>query len=177
MLRILIAGLAGGLAMYLWSAAAHVATPLGSMGMSTLPNEAAVTAPLSANLAGKPGLYMFPAAAMEGGTAPGPSGLLVYRDEVTAMDARTLGSEALVQLAEGVVAAFLLSFSFLTGYWSRVGFVSLVGAAAVLSSNPSLSIWYGFPGAYTSATMLIDLVGYAVAGLVIAAILRRGRAA
>ena len=177
MIRILIAGLLGGLAMYVWSAVAHVATPLGSVGISTMPNEAAVTSAMQGALRGKPGLYMFPAAAMEGGTAPGPSGILVYGDQSTTMDATTLGSEAAVQLLEGVIAALLLSWTYLSGYLSRVGFVTLVGVVGALSTNPSYWIWYKFPGSFILATMFVDIVGYLVAGLVIAAILRPRAAA
>lgn len=173
MLRILIAGILGGVAMYVWSSVAHIATPLGQMGISTMPNEAPVTAAMQANLGGKPGLYMFPAAAMAGKTVAGPSGILVYQDQSTEMTPSTLASEAVVEILEAIVAAFLLSFAALTGYWSRVGFVSLVGLAAVLSTNPSYWIWYKYPASYTLAAMVIDLVGYVVAGLVIAAILRR----
>jgi hypothetical protein len=91
---------------------------------------------------------------------------------MTEMNASTLASEAVVEILEAIAAAFLLSFAALSGYWSRVGFVSLVGVAAVLSTNPSYWIWYRFPASYTLAAMVIDLVGYVVAGLVIAAILR-----
>lgn len=173
MTRILLAGLLGGLAMYVWTALAHMATPLGQAGFSTIPNEAAVTSAMKANLAGKPGLYIFPAAAMAGKAAAGPSGLLVYGDEINEMSPGMLISEAVVELAEGVVAAFLLSLTVLTGYWSRAAFVSGVGLAAALSTNPSYWIWYRFPGSYTLAAMVTDLLGYVVAGLVIAAVLRR----
>lgn len=176
MLRILIAGVLGGLAMYVWSSLAHVATPLGSMGMSAMPNEPAVTSAMQSSL-DRAGLYMFPAAAMEGGTAPGPSGLLVYSSTPSEMTPATLASEAVVEVLEGVIAAVLLSFCVLTGYWPRVGFVTLVGLAAVMSTNPSYWIWYRFPADFTLANMFMDLVGYFVAGLVIAAVLRRGRPA
>ena len=109
MLRILIAGLLGGLAMYVWSSLAHVVTPLGQMGIQTMKNEAAVTGPLKANLAGHPGLYMYPVAAEDGDNVAGPAGMIIYRDEVTGMSPKTLGMEAGVELAEGVLAAFLLS--------------------------------------------------------------------
>ena len=176
MLRIIIAGLVGGIAMYIWSAVAHVATPLGQAGVSTLPNEAAVTEALKTGTAGKPGLYLFPAAAMTTPNLPGPSGLLVYQDKANDMTPVTLGQEAAVELVEALLAA-LLSVTALSGYLSRVLFVSGVGLVAVLSSNPSLWIWYKFPGDYVGAAIVIDLVGYVVAGLVIAAILRPKAAA
>ena len=78
---------------------------------------------------------------------------------------------------QGVIAAFLLSLTMLSGYVSRVGFVGALGVLAALSTSPSLTIWYRFPANYTLATMFIDIVGYVVAGLVIAAILKPRAAA
>jgi hypothetical protein len=173
MTRILIAGLLGGLAMFVWTSIAHTMTPLGEAGVSAMPNEAAVTSAMTANLAGKPGLYMFPAAALQGKAAAGPSGLLIYGDAATEMTPATLVEEAVVEILEAVVAAVLLSFTVLAGYWSRVAFVAGVGLAAVLSTNPSYWLWYRFPASYTLAAMVTDFVGYVVAGLVIAAVRRR----
>ena len=172
MLRILIAGLLGGIAMYARSAIAHVGTPLGMTGVQTLSRNAPAVAAMQASLAGKPGRYLFPAEAMTTPRLPGASGLLVYVDGPNDMTPATLGQEAAVQLLEAVLAAFLLSLTVLRGYLARVGFVALVGLVGVLSSNPSLWIWYKFPSAFVLATMFMDLVGYVVAGLVIAAILK-----
>jgi hypothetical protein len=178
MLRIILAGLLGGLAMYVWSSIAHVATPLGEMGISTIKNEAAVTAPMQAELGETKGFYKFPAAAMAGKPASGPGGVLVYwGSQPSEMSASTLASEAVVEIAEAIVAAIILSTVALTGYLARVGVVTLVGVCAVLSTNPSYWIWYKFPTDYTLAAILIDLIGYIVAGLVIAAILRPRTAA
>jgi hypothetical protein len=172
MLRIIIAGLLGGIAMYVWISVAHIATPLGNIGMSTIQNEAPVTAALKASLGDRGGLYMYPASNMQGQTAPGPSGILAYTPGQMEMTPTTLASEFAVELMEALIAAFLLSMTALRSYGARVGFVSLVGLAAVLSTNPSYSIWYRFPTDYTLAQMFTDLVGYVVAGVVIAAILK-----
>ena len=59
-MRILLAGLLGGIAMYVWSTIAHVATPLGTTGISTLPDEQVTMNALEATLAEQHGLYLFP---------------------------------------------------------------------------------------------------------------------
>jgi hypothetical protein len=168
-MRILIAGILGGIAMYIWSSLAHGVLPLGRVGVSTLPNEAAVVATLKTNLGDKAGLYEFPA---DMNAKTGPGGTLVYHTDVTQMGPSTLGSEAVVEIAESILAAVLLSFAALSTYIGRVGFVSLVGLTAQLATNPSYMIWYKYPADYTCAYMLIGLVGYLVAGLVIAAVLK-----
>ena len=176
-MRILIAGVLGGIAMYIWSAVAHVVTPLGMTGVDTMPNEAAVTAAMQTSLGDRAGLYLFPAAAMTTPNLPGPSGLLVYQNRANDMTPVTLAQEAAVQIVEGVLAAFLLSLTVLAGYVMRAGFVALVGVVAVLASNPSLWIWYKFPAEFTLAAMFMDVVGYLIAGLVIAAVLKPRAAA
>ncbi len=168
-MRVLIAGVIGGLAMYIWSSLAHVALPLGHMGVSAIPSEAAASAALHAALGEKDGLYIFPAS-MD--AKSGPSGLLAYHHTLTAMDPPTLAKEAVVEIAEGMLAAGLLAMGAVAGYWRQVGFVSLVGVVAAISTNPSYWIWYKFPPDYTLGYMLIQFVGYVVAGLVIGAILR-----
>jgi hypothetical protein len=46
--------------------------------------------------------------------------------------------------------------------------VTLVGVFAVLGTDVSYMIWYGFPLSYTLAVMTIELVGAFAAGLAIA---------
>jgi len=43
-MRVVIAGILGGIAMFIWSTIAHVVTPLGQAGISQIPNEAPVIA-------------------------------------------------------------------------------------------------------------------------------------
>jgi len=62
------------------------------------------------------------------------------------------------ELAQSLLAAFLLSLTLLTGYFARAGFVFLIGAVAVLGTDASYWIWYGFPTDYTLAVVTIELV-------------------
>ncbi len=45
--------------MFIWTAVAHVATPLATIGFSQIPNEAQVRGDVQSNVT-KPGLYIFP---------------------------------------------------------------------------------------------------------------------
>ena len=80
--------------------------------------------------------------------------------------------EFVKEAALSLIAAFLLMQSILASYVARVGFVSLVGLAGALTTNPSYMIWYGFPANYTLGYGFIDFIGFVVAGLAIAAIVR-----
>ena len=59
-MRTLLAGIAAGIAMFIWSSIAHVATPLGMVGVSTLPDESVTVGNLASAIGDKGGLYLFP---------------------------------------------------------------------------------------------------------------------
>ena len=59
MKRILLAGVLAGLAMYIWSSVAHIALPLGTVGLQQIPNEQAMLTSMSGSLS-QSGLYFFP---------------------------------------------------------------------------------------------------------------------
>ena len=185
--RVLIAGLLGGIAMFIWTSLAHTALPLGRMGVQEIPNDAPVIATLQGALGDQDGLYLFPgsgngtksedAAArktMEERTAKEASGLLVYhapgRD--TAMGPY-IGKELALELVQTLVLAWLISKLAATTFGGRTLAAVAVGAVVAIGTNGSNLIWYGYPPAFTHAAIIIQLVGYTVAGVVIAAMLGR----
>jgi hypothetical protein len=177
-LRVLIAGLVGGIAMFLWSALAHAVLPLGQMGLSQIPNEAAARSALQSAMGSEPkdGLYVFPWMEMDSkgpAPTPGPSGMLIYHPERSfEMAPSMLVSEALSEIVQSIIAAFLLSLTVLAGLLARTLFVAAIGVAAAIATNLSYWIWYGFPADYTAAQIIVILVGYLVAGVVIALVLK-----
>ncbi len=182
-IRVGIAGLLGGVAMFFWASVAHLATPLAATGIGALPREAAVLAPMQATLGDRSGFYVFPwmdgrgaeaNRAYQAKRARLPSGLLVYHPPGTPMmETRQLIVEFAGEVLQCLIAASLLAWAAVRGYWLRVGFVTLLGAAAALATNLSYWNWYGFPGSYTLAYGGIEWAGYVAAGLVIGAILPR----
>lgn len=182
-MKIVIAGILGGIAMFVWTSIAHVALPLGQIGFSQIPREGPVLSALHESIGAGSGLYFFPWTDMKGKNAvaeeaakmqTNPSGLLIYRPPgALAMTTETMAIEFAKEVLVAIIAAFLLSLAVLPSYLSRVGFVALVGIVATLTTNASYWNWYSFPGNYTLAAMTTDVVGYLAAGLVIAAVLKR----
>jgi len=187
--RILLAGILGGIAMFLWSSVAHVILPLGHAGIKEIPNEASVLSAMYASLGEKSGMYLFPG--MELGAHPtreqdqaamqhygeklagNPSGLLIYHPPgAKALTPGQLATEFLTELAEALIVVFLLAQTRLTSFGSRVGFVTLMGVLAAITTNISYWNWYGFPASYTAAYMTIEIVGYLVIGIVAALVMR-----
>src|SRR6266702_1399521 len=66
--KILLAGLAGGVAMFLWGFVAHMVLPLGEAGLKAMPYQEKVLPVLSANVKDS-GLYFFPWPESSPGTA------------------------------------------------------------------------------------------------------------
>ena len=176
MKRILLAGLLGGLAMFVWEAVAHTFTPLGEMGLSAFPNEAATRAALAAQLGTADGLYFFPVMQMGDTPSPGPWGLLLYHPAF-AFSWWTLGWEALVELAMGLALALLIGLANVASFGRRMAIACLVGISAAIAVSPSYTIWFGFPDAYTAAQMIITFGDYILGGAVVAALLRPPAAA
>jgi hypothetical protein len=167
MKRILIAGILAGLAMFVWEFVAHMVTPLGEMGLSVFPNEAAARAALAAQLGNADGLYIFPSTGMDQMPTPGPAGLLLYHPQFT-FSWWAMAWEALVELAEGLVLALLIGLSGVAGFGRRLAIALLVGVVAAIAVSPSYTIWFGFPISYTLAQMIVAFGDYVVGGLVVA---------
>ena len=177
-MRILLAGLAAGIAMFAWSTVAHLATPLPSMGISTLPDESVTVGNLASAIGDKGGLYLFPSAngnSPSSSAAVAPGGFLVFNPKAstsTQPPLKNLIIEFLTELAEGLIVAWLVAQTALASYLSRVGFVTMVGLAAAITANIPYWNWYTFPTAYTLGYGFTELVAYIAAGLAIAAIVR-----
>lgn len=187
-MRILLAGLLGAIAMYVWTSIAHMATPLATMGVSHLNNEQPVMDAVRADLGGKSGFYLYPWSedmsaegmkALQAKFDANGTALIVYRAPGTASVsmARPLIHEFISELVQALIAAWLLAQAAIAAYARRVLFVAAVGVAVGIGTNVSYHIWYGFPANYTVANVVIQVVGYLAAGLVIAAVLRRKEAA
>ena len=55
--------------------------------------------------------------------------------------------------------------------------VAAIGVVASLVTNASYRIWYGFPGDYTAAQIVISFMSYVLAGLAMGAWLRPAKPA
>jgi hypothetical protein len=177
-MRILLAGLAAGIAMFAWSTVAHLATSLPSLGISTLPDESVTVGNLSSAIGDKGGLYLFPSNmgnSPSSSAATAPGGLLVFNPKASTSaqpPLKNLIIEFFTELTEGLIAAWLVAQTALVSYFARVGFVAMIGLAAAITTNIPYWNWYTFPTLYTLGYGFTEFVAYVAAGLAIAAILR-----
>lgn len=192
--RIILAGVLGAIAMFIWTAIAHMATPLGEAGIGEIPKEEAVLAAMESGLGAKGGLYMFPgmglgpdathaqqSEAMKGYEAKlekNPSGLLLYHPAGSRpmMMPKHLIIEFITQLIEGLLVVALLAQTRIVTFGGRVAFVTVAGIFAAITTNVSYWNWWGFPATYIVCYMFIQIVGFLVLGLVAAFIFRKSEA-
>ena len=180
--RFWIAGLVGGVAMYVWASFAHMTPTLAQAGIQKLPAEPAVLAGLQGNLGKREGFYMFPYLGQGEMQSPvgarrlaeSPSGLLIYhppgRRDLTPGQ---LVGEFLLELFEALAAVALLSATALGDFGRRVGFFAGLGVIAAVVTNGSYLIWYGFPFAFTLSAMFTEFMKFVVAGVAAALVLGR----
>ena len=67
--RVVIAGILGGVVIFLWGYLAHTVLGLGEVGIKELSNEQAVVGALRASTS-EPGFYFFPGVGMTTGASP-----------------------------------------------------------------------------------------------------------
>ncbi len=182
--RVILAGVLGGIAMYVWTSVAHMVLPLGAIGVSEISkNEDSFLASLHATLGETHGMYVFPsggdttdASALQQyaqKVANGPSGLLIYHPSgAQSLSASQLGIEFLVELIQALLVVALLSQSRLETFGSRAAFVTIAGVLAAVATHVSYWNWYGFPASYTVAYIFIQIVGFAIVGIVAAILMR-----
>lgn len=188
--RIILAGVLGGIAMFIWSFIAHDLLPLGEAGMREIPNEAAFFETLKNNLSDD-GLYKFPGLglgqdatrqqkseamkqAMEK-AASGPSGMIIYHPSREFVFGKLLAVEFGTEVLESILVVFLLAQTSIGSFGGRFGFVLVAGILAAIATNVSYWNWYGFPGVYISAYMLIQVVGFMCVGIIAGLVLGKSR--
>ncbi|WP_457674153.1 hypothetical protein [Thiolapillus sp.] len=185
MRNVLLGGVLAGVVLFIWGAVAHMLLPLGKMGMQELPHSTSVTYALDLALDGS-GLYVFPWMDEEDMSREaweeweedyrdGPVGMILYRPQGgDPMASRLFVIQFMTDLAAGFIAAILLHFTSL-GFLGRLLFVTAMGLFSWLTSSLPWWNWYGFPGEMTLAAGIEMIVGWFLAGLVLAALGGRRR--
>ena len=182
--RILAAALVGGIVMFAWGAIEHEATPLGLMGLSTLPHDEPLLSQIR-DAVPDDGLYFVPGIDMKKATKEeleewqarnkkGPAGLLLIHKTGVEMTPKLLINECV----SNILAAFILALIFSRWPVSKMtaGLLGLgIGVYGWISIVFSYWNWYGFPGSFSFAALVEQAVGGFLSGIAIALVLGRKR--
>jgi hypothetical protein len=189
-MRILFAGILGGIVMFVWTSIAHMALPLGEAGIDQIPNELAVLGAMQSSIGNKTGLYIFPGLGvgksatreeksdamkqMQQRIAANPSGVLMYHPPGRPFSfGKALAIEFSTEVLQAILVIWLLAQTRIGSFAGRVGFVLIAGILAAITTNVSYWNWYGFPAVYTASYILIEIVGFVLVGVTAALLLRK----
>jgi hypothetical protein len=189
-MRILLAGVLGGIVMFVWTSIAHMALPLGEAGINEIPNESAVLGAMQSSMGEKSGLYIFPGLGvgknatreekseamkqMQQRIAANPSGILMYHPPGRPFAfGKAWAIEFSTEVLQAILVIWLLAQTHIGTLGGRVGFVVIAGILAAITTNVSYWNWYGFPGVYTASYIFIELVGFGLVGVIAALVLRK----
>ena len=189
-MRILLAGILGGIVMFIWTSIAHMALPLGEAGIGEIPNESVVLSAMQSSMGEKTGLYIFPGLGvgknatreqkneamkqMQQRIAANPSGILMYHPPGRQFAfGKSLAVEFSTEVLQAILVIWLLAQTRIGGFAGRVGFVLMAGILASITTNVSYWNWYGFPGVYTASYILIKIVGFVLVGVIAGLVLRK----
>jgi hypothetical protein len=189
MKRIVLAGILGGLTLFVWMFVAHELLGLGETGVGEIPNEAVVLSAMRGAIP-ESGFYIFPGfglgpkptSAQRNAAMPdymkkyeqSPHGVLIYHPPSGPFHFGVLlGREFALNVLQALLAAWLVaSAAGGRGYSARVGIVVVAGVLAAVGTNVEYWNWYEFPGNYIAGYMTTQIIGFVLAGLVIAALVK-----
>jgi hypothetical protein len=191
-MKLLLAALLGALAMFAWEFVAHMFTPLGEAGIRYMPKTEAVSSSLTSAIGDKAGMFMFPTGGVTDESSKeektkamekmmeemktNPSGLLIYKPAGTEFNfGKCLAVQFGTDFLKALLAAWLLTQTGLVTFGSRVGFVVVAGIIGAITTTIPHWNWYGFDSTFTMANVIMDVVGFLVAGLAIGWVLKPAR--
>jgi hypothetical protein len=179
MAKTVLGSLLAGVVLFFWGAFSHMVLPLGKMGVRQLSQEEPMLEAVRGSVH-EPGFYFFPGKDMSRPASEseesawlekvkrGPVGVLVVQPSGgEAISPRQLGTQLATDLVSAILAALLLT-RVLAGYWGRVLFVTVLGLFSFLVISVPYWNWYGFPTEFTVAEGIDQVVGWLLAGLVLA---------
>jgi hypothetical protein len=183
MTRILAGGVAAGIVLFFWGFVSHMLLPLGELGLQSIPTDENLAAAIKKDVR-EPGLYFLPGRDMSKSQsaeemeahmakiAKGPYGFMVLYPN--GRDA-SLGKRLPIELGTNVVCAILAAIlvsQLRPGFLVRTACVAVVGLLASLMTLVPYWNWYGYPSDFTVAQIAEHTVGWLLAGLVLALIVR-----
>jgi hypothetical protein len=180
-MRILVAAIFGGIVMFCWGAVAHMALGLGNQGIHQPIHEDTVLSSLHQGLGDQAGVYLLPSfdpnkwsdpaakTAYQQKAVVSPYALVVY--EPQGEDMTKMGPQLLRQWASDTLSS--LALAFLMGL-AALGFAKRMAIAVAAPVFAWFSVlvpywnWYRFPVSFTWAALIEQVIGWLLAGAVMA---------
>jgi hypothetical protein len=180
-MRVLVAGLIGGILMFAWGVLAHMALGLGNVGIKPPANENVVLSSLHEGLGEQPGVYILPSLdpkkmgdaaeviAYRQKAIRSPYAWVVYLpqgEDMTRMGPQ-IGRQWASDTLSGLALAFVMGLAGL-GFRRRLAVAAAAAAFAWLGTMVPYWNWYRFPLDFTWAALIEQLIGWLIAGAAMA---------
>ncbi|WP_449428413.1 hypothetical protein [Rhodanobacter umsongensis] len=180
-MRVLVAGLIGGIVMFIWGVAAHMALGFGNVGIHQPVDENVVLATLHEGLGEQAGVYMLPSFDPKQKNDPykvraysqkaihAPYAWVVYLPQGD--DMMQMGPQIGRQWASDTLSALALAFVMGLaglGFRRRIAVAAAAAVFAWLSTMVPYWNWYRFPLDFTWAALVEQLIGWLIAGAAMA---------
>lgn len=189
MLRILVGAVLAAVVVYVWNMASWMFLGLHDDSMARF-EESEVVVEALVGSAKESGTYFIPnppeTQDMESPEfkefvekhKAGPVATIFFSKEgIEPMSPQVMGIGFGLVFASALIAAVLLSMTSGIGFFGRVLFVALLGVFAAIEGHGSLWNWMHFPQDWTIAMATDVVVGWALAGILLAIIIRPRSAA
>lgn len=178
-MRVLLAGLIGGIVLFLWGAVAHMALPIGEMGMKVASNQEAALAALEASATPGAGVYMLPGMSPEEWSneearkafadraKAAPYAFVIYQPGGNPVNV-SMGPSLVKQFVGDTLVALLVAWLMSLApfaFGRRVLIGTVVGIASWLAISVPYWNWYMFPTDFTLGTLLDVGLGLLIASV------------
>jgi hypothetical protein len=183
-MRVILAAVLGGIVMFGWGAVSHMVLNIDADVFKPIQNEAAVASAMKENIPAD-GMYFVPGLdmtrhptdeEMAGFSAKykqGPTAFIVFHQAGgDLMSPMQFGTQFAACLVTALLGAMILAFASV-GFARGVIISLMIGLAGWVSMSVPYWNWYKFSAAFIRGELIDQVVGWFLAGLVMAFILRR----
>ena len=190
-MRLIMGALLGGLVLFFWGFVSHMLLPVGTMGMKFgAGDDSAVVSAMQQRFTQGEGAYITPGfdkaqqgdpAAMQAWSekaTAGPYALVMYHPDGVKSDP-TMMRQLPIEFATNFFCALLASILIAAiggSYLRRVGMITLLGVFAGVAVLIPYWNWYYFPFDFVLGGLICHVVGWLLAGLVIAKVVKPANA-
>jgi hypothetical protein len=179
--KVLLPGILGGIAVFIWLFISHMVLPIGVMGFKTTPNTEDYVLNAMKSSIQEPGLYFMPGHDLSRRPTDaemkkyelGPTAFLVYHPTgEKAISPGKLIRQAIFNILCGLIAAYIISAT-VASLATRGVMVMLMGLFAWLAISAPHWNWYRFPTAFVIGAGLDQVIGWLLGGFLIAWLIQR----
>jgi hypothetical protein len=163
---LLVAGL-GGVVLFFWGFISWAVLPWHDRVANKFSDEATVSQALKAN-APVQGIYYLPFAEEDHKAGEVAAFVNVLPQGFDMNMGKLMGIALIMQILSASLVFWLLRQTRGLSYLGKLGFVAVVGLTIGFVSHGPYWNWFGFPASYTIVMILDSMIGWTLAGLVLA---------